>query len=89
VDECDDVERQILIRQVRNLQETFALLLCVSTRPEVDNALGLRLEQVTAPSVISIPNDNPDIENFIGAELESCLQSGKLAIGDPALILEI
>jgi hypothetical protein len=51
--------------------------------------LGLRLEQFTAPSVIPIPDDNPDIENFIGAELKSCLQSGKLAIGDPALILDI
>ncbi|KAH9205014.1 hypothetical protein DL95DRAFT_318379 [Leptodontidium sp. 2 PMI_412] len=89
VDECNDVERQSLIRQARKLQETFALLLCVSTRLEVDNALGLRLKQFTAPSVISIPDDNPDIENFIGAELESCLQSGKLTIGDPALILEI
>ncbi|KAH6669833.1 hypothetical protein B0J14DRAFT_486435 [Halenospora varia] len=89
VDECSDVERQILMRQVRKLQETFALFLCVSTRREVDNALGLRLEQFTAPSVISIPDDNPDIENFIGEELESCLQSGKLAIGDPALVLEI
>jgi ankyrin repeat protein/DNA replication protein DnaC len=89
VDECDDVERQILIQQIRKLQEIFALLLCVSTRLEVDNALGLRLEQFANPSVISIPDNNPDIESFISAELESCLQSRKLAIGDPALILEI
>jgi hypothetical protein len=89
VDECDDVERQILIEQLRKLQEICALLLCISTRLGVDNALGLRLEQFATPSVISIPDNNPDIENFIGAELESCLQSGKLAIGDPALILEI
>ncbi|KAH8786195.1 hypothetical protein BGZ57DRAFT_789032, partial [Hyaloscypha finlandica] len=89
IDECDDVERQILIQKLRKLQEVFALLLCVSTRLEVDNALGLRLEQFATPNVISIPDDNPDIENFIGAELESCLQFGKLAIGDPALILEI
>jgi ankyrin repeat protein len=89
VDECDDIERQILIQQLRKLQEAFALLLCVSTRLEVDNALRLRPEQFTASSVISIPDDNPDIENFIGAELESCLQSGSLAIRDPTLILEI
>jgi ankyrin repeat domain-containing protein 50 len=73
VDECDDVERQILIEQLRKLQEVFALLLCVSIRLEVDNALGLRLKQFATPNVISIPDDNPDIENFIGAELESCL----------------
>ncbi|KAH8657186.1 hypothetical protein BGZ60DRAFT_383986, partial [Tricladium varicosporioides] len=89
VDECGAVERQILIQQIQQLQQTFALLLCVSTRQEVDNALGLRLEEFTTPSVISIPNDNPDIEDFIGRELEGCLQSGKLSIRDPTLVIEI
>jgi ankyrin repeat domain-containing protein 50 len=89
LDECDDIDRQILIRQLRELQEMFALLLCVSFRLEADNSLRLSSEQFATPTVITIPDDNPDIERFIGAELESCIQSGKLAIGNPALILEI
>ena len=89
LDECDDIERQILIRQLRELQEIFALLLCVSLRLEADNSLRLSSEQFTTSTVITIPDDNPDIERFISTELESCIQSGKLAIGNPALILEI
>src|ERR1700733_3582501 len=89
LDECDDTERQILIRQLRELQEMFALLICVSFRLEAGNSLRLSSEQFTTPTVITIPDDNPDIERFISTELESCIQSGKLAIGNPALILEI
>jgi hypothetical protein len=36
-----------------------------------------------------MPDGNPDIENFINAELERYLQNGKLSVGDPALRLEI
>ena len=89
LDECNYAERKILIPQLRKLQETFALLLCVSLRLEPNNASKLCLEQFTAVRITSIPNDNPDIEAFVGAELESCIESKKLVIGNPALILEI
>jgi ankyrin repeat domain-containing protein 50 len=89
LDECDYAERKVLIQQLRKLQEIFTLLLCVSFRLEPNNALKLGSEQFAAAIVTSIPNDNPDIEAFIGAELESCIESKKLVIGNPALILEI
>ncbi len=89
LDECDYSEREILTEQLRKLQTTFALLLCVSLRVEPNNALELSLGQFTAARVTSVPDDNPDIEAFIGAELESCIESRKLVIGEPALILEI
>jgi hypothetical protein len=47
------------------------------------------LERFTATITTLIPDDNPDIEVFIGAKLESCIESKKLVIGNPALILEI
>ncbi|KAF2179739.1 hypothetical protein K469DRAFT_741530 [Zopfia rhizophila CBS 207.26] len=40
-------------------------------------------------SIASIPDKNPDIEAFIEAELERCIETQKLAIGNPNLILEI
>src|SRR5271170_2060402 len=89
LDECDDAERKVLIQQLRKLQEIFTLLLCVSFRPEPNKTLKLGSEQFTATIITLIPDDNPDIEAFIGAELESCIKSKKLVIGNPALILEI
>ncbi|ERF72836.1 hypothetical protein EPUS_04271 [Endocarpon pusillum Z07020] len=89
LDECNDAERNIMISQLRKLQEIFALLLCVSLRLEPNNASKMCSEQLTAARITSIPYDNPDIAAFIGAELESCIESKKLVIGNPALILEI
>ncbi|KAI1117131.1 hypothetical protein F5Y14DRAFT_439576 [Nemania sp. NC0429] len=89
LDECDRPERDKLVEQLRTLQETFALLVCVSFRVEPSNALEMSPERFTAASIASIPDDNPDIVAFIEAELESCLQCRKLVIGDPTLILEI
>ena len=89
LDECDYNERKILISQLQKLQETFALLLCVSLRLEPNETLRLCSEHFIAVKITSIPDDNPDIEAFVTSELESCIASKKLVIGNPALILEI
>ncbi|CZR58343.1 uncharacterized protein PAC_08235 [Phialocephala subalpina] len=89
LDECDYDERKTLILQLRQLQDTFTMLLCVSFRLEPDNPLKLSSEEFTAPRCISIPEDNPDIEDFVDKELENCIESKKLVIGNPTLIVEI
>jgi hypothetical protein len=89
LNECDSREREILITQLQSLQRIFSLLLCVSIRLDPDNILNLSREQFTAARIISIPDDNPDIEAFISAELESCIESKKLVIGNPVLIVKI
>ena len=65
------------------------MLLCISFRLEPDNALKLSPEEFTTLKSISIPEDNPDIEIFIEKELENCIESKKLVIGNLTLILEI
>jgi len=89
LDECDHFERNILAQQLQQLQETFVLLLCISFRVEPNNTLELSSKQFTAARITSMPDNNPDIETFIKAELESCLECRKLVIGEPTLILEI
>jgi hypothetical protein len=89
LDECDKLERDTLVQQLKKLQEILALLLCASFRVEPNNALELDSARFIAARMTSIPDDNPDIEAFIEAELERCLECRKLVIGNPALILEI
>jgi hypothetical protein len=89
LDECDYNERSILTLKLRKLQDTITLLVCISFRLEPDNALKLRPEEFTAPRSISMSEDNPDIEIFIEKELENCIESKHLVIGNPTLILEI
>lgn len=89
LDECDSLEREILTKQLGQIQEKFSLLLCVSLRVEPNNDLELGLRHFAVTIIASIPDENPDIEAFIEAELERCIESRKLVIGEPTLILEI
>ena len=89
IDDCHDAEREQLIQHLHKLQATFKVLLCISHRVESNSLLKHYLENVTAATSTSMPDDNPDIEEFIEAELKSCIESRKLVLGDPSLILEI
>lgn len=90
LDEIEPKVREKLFSYLQGLQksaqEMFPLLLCVSVRLEPNNTLRSWPGNVDA---ISIPEDNPDIKLYIDDELERCIESGKLVIGNPTLILEI
>ncbi|GAB1318907.1 NACHT domain-containing protein [Madurella fahalii] len=89
LDECDDSEMSTLIHRLKNLQDSFPLLICVSSRTGPDNVLRFNPERFARTCSITMPDDNPDIASFITAELERSIESRSLVIGDPRLILEI
>ncbi|KAL8371899.1 hypothetical protein RB595_001618 [Gaeumannomyces hyphopodioides] len=89
LDECGDDQAQSLLRSLRQLQDTSSLLACVSFRVEPDTASRLRTTAFARPSFWQIPDNNPDIGQFISAELERRRVFGKLKMGDPLLIVEI
>jgi Cdc6-like AAA superfamily ATPase len=89
LDECDHEEREILVEAFQETQKTLNITLCASFRIEPNNGLQLITERLAATRVVSMPDDNPDIEAFIEADLERCLHHKRLIIGDPTLVLSI
>ncbi|KAH7463982.1 hypothetical protein FOMA001_g17856 [Fusarium oxysporum f. sp. matthiolae] len=93
LDECDENQREDMIRRLQEIQSVFPLLVCLSFRQEAGNAATLRPEHFAKPSLISIPENNPDIAEFIQTELErrleSRVESRRLRVGVPTLVLEI
>ncbi|USP72976.1 Arp Ankyrin repeat protein [Curvularia clavata] len=89
VDECGFEQKETLAKALREIQEKLQVLVCVSFREKPDNSIQSVTEQFLATRIVSLPENNPDIEDFIETELERCLQRGLLTIGDPTLILEI
>jgi ankyrin repeat protein len=89
LDECDNMEKDIIVQAVQKMQAKIKVLVCVSFRVEPNNGLQSITNQLLATRVISVPDNNPDIEAFIEADLERCLRQDLLVIGDPALILDI
>jgi ankyrin repeat protein len=88
-DECDNEEKEMLVQAIRKIQEKLKILVCASSREEPNRGLQSITNQLLASRVVLIPDDNPDIEAFVEADLERCLSQTFLTIGDPALILEI
>ncbi|GLA81330.1 hypothetical protein AtubIFM56815_004974 [Aspergillus tubingensis] len=85
---CDAEARQVILTSLLEIQKFIKLSLCVSVRPEPAGFLQ-ELNQLSNRQFLSVEDNKPDIDAFINAELERCLESGKLVINDPALILEI
>ncbi|RMZ67759.1 hypothetical protein GMOD_00010145 [Pyrenophora seminiperda CCB06] len=89
LDECDHEEKEILVQALQETQKTLKITLCASFRIEPNNGLQSITERLAATRIVSMPDDNPDIEAFIEADLERCLHQKRLIIGNPTLILSI
>ncbi|KAJ5153419.1 uncharacterized protein N7482_009897 [Penicillium canariense] len=91
LDECSATVRTSVIEDLRHLQDSFSILICVSLRQKPRNPLTVDQEWKFLASIViaAVPDNSTDIESFIEEELEARMESGRLTIGDPAIILEI
>ncbi|KAL2834784.1 ankyrin repeat-containing domain protein [Aspergillus pseudoustus] len=89
LDDCKDGERTLLLEALRGLQSRVHLSLCISVRSEVSENLKLSYYGFRKLSMFSLPDRNPDIVDFIQLELERCLETGRLRVNDPSLVLDI
>ncbi|KAI4638414.1 hypothetical protein J4E93_010214 [Alternaria ventricosa] len=89
LDECHDEEREMLTEAIKKAQTTLKMLICASFRDRSYERLESFAFSFVTPFAVHMPEKNPEIGAFIEAELSRCLETGRLTIGDPALILEI
>jgi len=89
LDECDNAERETLLEGLQKIQTTSKVLICASFRKEPTNDLRSLTEGLVVSRVLTMPDNNPDIDSFIEADLKRCLRQKRLVIGDATLILEI
>lgn len=89
LDDCDSTEVSTLFAQLRELASNIKLRLCISVRSGVDLEFRSQVDALEAQWNLPLSDDNPDIASFIESELESRLDSGRLVLGDPTLVLDI
>ena len=65
------------------------MLVCVSYRQEPNVELDASLRSFQSGYAIALPDNQPDIDSFVEAELERRVKSCSLVLGDPTLILDI
>lgn len=93
VDGLDDMEKSERIKtiiEISKLQEKFNIRLCGSSRSD-PTSHDRNVDKVgfVSATVMPIPENSSEIQDYILQELEDCLESEKLSVGDPQLILEI
>ncbi|KAJ5161239.1 hypothetical protein N7492_006631 [Penicillium capsulatum] len=91
LDECNSVDREVVIRELRQLQEQYKILICATVRQEPKSPFvdGTEWTNLAQTAITAIPDNRQDIEAFIEAELEARIKTGRLITGSPLLILEI
>ncbi|KAF7520312.1 hypothetical protein PCG10_009230 [Penicillium crustosum] len=89
IDELGQEERELLILHLHKLQRTFRVSLCVSLRQDANDPLKIGSEHLSTVTTTSIPENTSEIEVFISQELQRCIESKRLIVGDISLLLEI
>lgn len=89
LDECPETERQTMLDILQQLQEHHKVRMCLSFRQDAVNHAKVAAGILNGKWTLPIPENNPDIEAYIDAELHERLESDRLCIGDPAIILSI
>ena len=89
LDLCSSPERKIIIEQLELMRTQFNIRTCVSRRLEPEAELQYLATEFSKAKVAWLPDNTPDIEAFITAQLEIVLSNQSLALGNPTIILEI
>ncbi|GIJ90111.1 hypothetical protein Asppvi_009061 [Aspergillus pseudoviridinutans] len=89
LDECPETERQTTLEILQQLQKHFKVRMCLSFRQDAGDDAKVTAGILNGKWTLLIPENNPDIEAYIDAELHERLESDRLCIGDPAIILPI
>lgn len=89
LDECHEQQRRTLIYHLGELQEMLRLRVCIACGSDIDSLWKLKPELFSNSSIMSVPEENPEMRQFIKAELVDRIEARRLIIGDPSLALEI
>ena len=89
LDECERGERRSFIGIIRHLQRSFHLAVCLSARIEPIWSSEYLSERHIAFWNITLPENRPDIRQYIEDQLLGKLDDQTLSVGDPKIILEI
>lgn len=87
--ECDEENLEGILDALASLQSVLRLHVCLNFRLEATTRSILEELQLRDVEIVIIPDNSEDIENFIGDELERCIENDLLKLGDPALVEEI
>ena len=89
LDECEAEHKDRVLEEIKSLQKKINLLFCISSRLEPDRISKFQSHELVSAKFSDIPEDNPDIADFVDHEIKACISSGKLRVMDHEIISTI
>lgn len=89
LDECPEKERKMTLEILQQLRKHLKIRMCLSFRQDAGDHAKVAAGILNAQWTLPIPENNPDIDAYIDAELRERLESDRLCIRNPAIILSI
>ncbi|KAJ1500416.1 hypothetical protein HMI54_010845 [Coelomomyces lativittatus] len=89
LDLCSSEEKKKVTEHLEAMRRQFIMHICVSHRLEPEAKIQPIATEFPTAKVVRLPDNTPDIEPFITAQLKLAIMNNSLALGDPAIILEI
>ncbi|KAH1305419.1 hypothetical protein KXX05_004052 [Aspergillus fumigatus] len=89
LDECPEKERKMTLEILQQLRKHLKIRMCLSFRQDAGDHAKVAAGILNAQWTLPIPENNPDIDAYIDAELRERLESERLCIRNPAIILSI
>jgi len=88
LDECPITEALKVMRWIKRLRAELCLYCCLAVRSSAHKGLATE-ENLGEWTSIEMPDNNPDIIRYINDEMQDCIETGRLKIGDPLIAIEI
>lgn len=89
LDLCSPPERMTVTEQLELMETKFNIRICVSRPLEPEAELHTFSTEFSKAKAVRFPDNTSDIDAFVKTQLETALSNQSLALGDPAIILEI
>lgn len=87
--ECNGGDLEEVLDGLSSIQFKFKLHICLTFRLEATTKSGLEGSFLENLSIVGLPDNTNDVENFISDELVRCIENDLLKLGDPTLVEEI
>ena len=88
VDKCKEEEQTMIKQGLLELQENSRLMQCISLRTQANDP-ETKFHGWQHSWTINIPEDNPDVKEYIDSELQRRIKSKQLEVGNPAIVIDI
>ena len=89
IDDCGREDREGIMEFLEFLQKSPRVKFCISYRVSGDSSALPDSDRLGHHKTLVMTDENPDIDTYIQTELKLSIESGRMVVREPSIVLEI